>query len=216
MKTSVLSLCLLASAALFFSACAKDESAPGESTGNYSPLTTGSTWTYKYTEGSETPENYTLTATNRDSVANGRTYKVLTSSDGSANRYLAKIGSDYYRFASFPDLGINSFEELYLKDNKAVNETWTATAAINYGGFNINADLTYTIKGKAETRTVNGKAFDNVTHVRLDISVAGSPSGGGDFYYQEGVGLIENNISVTSPLGQSFMSKEELISYEIK
>lgn len=216
MKTSVFSFCLLASSVLFFAACEKDESSPGESTGNYSPLTTGSMWTYKNTEGTNAPKNYTLTAANRDTVANGRTYKVLTSSNGSANRYLSKTGSDYYRFASFPELGIGSFEELYLKDNKAVNETWTATAAINYGGFTINADLTYTIKGKGERRTVNAKAYDDVTYVRLDIKVAGEPAGGGDFYYQEGVGLVENNVSLRSPLGQTFTSKEELVSYDIK
>jgi hypothetical protein len=213
MKKIFYSFCLIISTTVFLTQCKKSDSTPIAAS-NYSPLTTGTNWTYKYTEGSAS-NTFKLTVTNRDTIANGRAYKVLSGSDGSAS-YLAKVGNDYYRFASFPTIGINSFEELYLKDNKALNETWTGTASAVYLGQNITGNLAYAVKGKGESRTVNGKAFNNVTHVRLDISVFGSGIGGGDFYYQEGVGLIEDNILVTPPLGQPFSSKEEIISYEIK
>jgi hypothetical protein len=214
MKKTVLPACLLVSTMLFFTQCKKDSST-ATTNENFGPLTTGSSWTYRYTEGTASAKTFKLTATNRDTVANGKTYKVLSNSDGSTS-YLAKIGNDYFRFASFPSISVNSFEELYLKDNKAVNETWTGSATFKYAGADITASLTYAIKGKGESRTVNGTAFTNVTHVRLDISIFGSGVGGGDFYYQQGVGLIEDNISVTPPFGTTYTSKEEILTYEIK
>jgi hypothetical protein len=214
MKKTVLPLCCLVTTMLIFVQCKKDSSAT-TSTTNFSPLTTGSSWTYRYTEGTASPQTFKLTASNRDTVANGKTYKVLTNSDGTSS-YLAKIGNDYYRFASFPSIGVNSFEELYLKDNKAVNESWTGSATFKFGGADVTANLTYVIKGKGESRTVNGTTFNNVTRVRLDIAIFGSGIGGGDFYYQDGVGLIADDIRVTPPFGSTYTSTEEIITYEIK
>lgn len=215
MKNTFYSICLLAITLVVFPACKKDGSVPTSTAPNFGPLTTGSSWTYKYSEGSSSSGTFKTTATNRDTVANGKTFKVLSNSDGSSS-YLAKIGNDYFRFASFPSIGINNFEELYLKDNKAVNETWTGSATFKYSGQTITATLNYTIKGKGESRTVSAKVYNNVTRVRLDIFVFGSGVGGGDFYYQEGVGLIEANILVTPPFGQPYTSKQEILSYEIK
>lgn len=221
MKKVFSNISLVIAAMIFFTQCKKDNSSPANSTPNFSPLTAASSWTYKYTEGSVS-SNFKLTATNRDTVANGKTYKVLTSSEG-GNTYLSKVGNDYYRFASFPSIGINSFEELYLKDNKAVNDTWTGSTNFKYNNTDVTANLAYLIKGKGGTHTVNGKAFNNVTHVRLDISImafgVSFAVGGGDFYYQEGVGLIDDTILVTPPPligGQPYSSKQEITSYEIK
>jgi hypothetical protein len=216
MRKARLSVWLLASAIIFFTACSKDDSTPSTS-GNFNPLTTASTWTYAHTETGTAAYNFTLTATNRDTTANGKTYKVLTNSVG-ANNYLGKVGSDNYRFASFPTLGINSFEELFLKEDKNVNDSWSNSVNVTISGFPVAANLTYTIKGKGESRTVNGKPFNNVTYVRLDLSV-GLPVGGGDFYYQDGVGLIEDIIAVTPPVGLpvgSYNSHDQIVSYDIK
>ncbi|MDB5249988.1 MAG: hypothetical protein JWQ40_4382 [Segetibacter sp.] len=218
MKTSYLSLSLAALTTFVFTQCKKDDAGPAPV--NFSPLTTSSSWTYKYTEGSRAATTFRLTALNKDTiVASGKTYKVLTSSDGGPNNYLGKDGSNYYRFASFPSLGINNFEELYLKDNESVNGKWTGEANINYMGAALKANLVYTIKGKGESRTVLGKAYNNVVYVRLDIALFGSNAGGGDFYYAEGIGMIENTILVTPPPitgGQPYSSHQELVSHEIK
>jgi hypothetical protein len=217
MKKSFLPIYLVFSVMIFFAYCKKDSGTPAAAAPNFSPLTPGTNWTYKYTEG--TVSSFKLTVTNRDTVSNGKTYKVITSTDGTTT-YLAKVDNDYYRSASFPGIGVKNFEELYLKDNKAVNDTWTGTATINVSGQNITANLTYTIKEKGVSRTVNGTPFNNVIHVRLDIAVFTLPVGGGDFYYQDGVGLIEDGISVTPPAllggGPAYNSKQEIVSYEIK
>ncbi len=218
MKTSFLSVCLIASSLFLFVKCKKDDASPTTATVNYSPLTTGSSWTYDYTENASAKQPFTLTVTGKDTVVNGRTYKVLTSSDDTENKYLAKSDSNYYRFASFADIG--SFEELYLKDNRDVNSTWTSAQTFNYSGSAIPANLIYTVKEKGVSHTVNGTAYNDVIHIRLDISVmlpiiGNSNIGGGDFYYAKDIGLIENSISVGA-LGQTFTSTEQLTAHQIK
>ncbi len=53
--------------------------------------------------------------------------------------------------------------------------------------------------------------------VRLDLSIAGLGTiGGGDFYYAEGVGLIENALNVTVP-GQAVINQTQVLTaYSIK
>jgi hypothetical protein len=214
MKKLVLSLCF-AAGILSFTGCSKDDN--DSPTGpDYAHLTAGSSWTYKFTEGTSPSETFKLTVANKDTVANQKTYKVITRSDGGANNYTGKVGNDYYRFASFPDLGINSFEELYLKADQPVNATWNNQANVVFGGTPIPANLTYTIKGKGESRTVLGNSFNNVIRVRIDISASGLGLGGADFYYAEGIGLIESDIAVTAGFGQNYTAKQELISSDLK
>lgn len=204
-----------AASLLIFSGCKKDDDNGDENKpADYSPVTTGSTWTYQPSMG----PSYTLTATSRDTTAMGRTYKVLASSNG-VNQYHSKSGSDYYRFGLIPGLGAQGFEELYLKDNQDVNAIWQATQNFTYPGipFPLTASLKYTIKEKGVSRTVSGNTFSNVIHIRLDISVISiGPVGGGDFYYAAGVGLIESSLVITAQ-GQTLADQSELLtSYNIK
>lgn len=200
---------------LIMAGCGKDNSTPGGTASvNFSPLTANSTWTYLNTPGS----SFTLTATNRDTVANGKTYRVLSNSTG-GNNYLGKSGSNYYRFGTIAQLNISAAEELYLKDDQPVNATWLATQSFTVPGIPLplTANLNYSIKEKGISRTVASKAFSNVSHVRLDISITGLGSiGGGDFYYAEGVGLIENGIKINVP-GQAAIDQTQVITaYTIK
>lgn len=216
MKISFLSFCLLASSVFLFTECKKDDTPSANTPANYSPLTVGSNWTYNYTEGTSSPDMFTLTVTDKDTVVSGKTYKVLSSSDESGNNYLAKIDSNYYRFASFP--GIGSFEELYLKDNLPVNGTWRDSTSFSIPGSPVplTADLTYFVKEKGISHIVNGKTYNDVIHINVTISVFSLSFGGGDFYYAKDVGMIANNILLTPPGEAQFTSKQELESHEIK
>jgi hypothetical protein len=179
---------------------------------DYMPLTPGSTWTY-----SSSGSSFTLAATNRDTVANGKTYRVVTNSAGS-NYYFGKNGNEYYRYGALAALNLSGVEELYLKDNLDVSGTWATSQVFNAPGIPIplTANLTHAIKSKGGSRTVSGKTFNDVIHVRLDISVTGFGSvGGGDFYYAKNIGMIENTFSVTLP-GQNIAQSQLLIGYEIK
>lgn len=217
MKSFFLSFCLVASTVFLFTRCSKDDNTPSANSNvNYSPLTIGSNWTYNYTEQSSTPETFTLTVTDKDTTVNNKTYKVLSSSDDSGNQYLAKVDSNYYRFASFP--GIGSFEELYLKDNRPVNSTWTNSTTFTLPGapFPLTADLTYKLQEKDISYSVNGKTYNNVIHVNVAISVLTQNFGGGDFYYAKDIGLIESTVLLT-PIGQSaYTTKQQLVSADIK
>lgn len=201
-------------AVLSFSGCKKDSVNDDNKPADYSPVTTGSTWTYQPNMGPA----YTLTATDRDTTALGRTYRVLSSSNG-INQYHSKSGSDYYRFGLVPGLGTQGFEELYLKDNQDVNAIWQITQNFTYPGIPIplTAGLKYTVKEKGISRNVAGKDFSNVIHIRLDITVTSiGPVGGGDFYYAAGVGLIESSLLLTAQ-GQVLANSTELLTgYNIK
>lgn len=220
MKKPLLNLLSLVFLALTFTGCSKDDdNDPTPATASYNPLTVGTNWTYTATEGNSAPATFKLTVTNKDTTAGTRTYKVLTNTAGQ-NNYMANSGNSYYRLASYPTFGINNFEDLYLVDNKNVNETWTSTASFSFSGLPLTATLLYTIKEKGITRTVSGKNYTDVIHVRLDLSVTNFGNvGGGDFYYANGVGMIENTILITPPLLlglPNYNYKQLLTASEIK
>jgi hypothetical protein len=177
------------------------------------PMTAGSTWTYQPSQGSA----YTVTATNKDTVALGKTFKVFTNSNG-GNRYQMKSGNEYYRLTIIPTIAPNGFAELYLKDNQPVNTTWKTTLPVTIPNIPIPvpADLNYTIKAKDTTVTVNNKVFNKVIRVRLDVSIPTfGPLGSGDFYYADKVGLIESKFQIDLQ-GQQVNQSEVLTSYTIK
>jgi hypothetical protein len=135
------------------------------------------------------------------------------------NSYLGKNGNDYYRFGSFSVPGLSGVEELYLKDNQPVNAIWSTSQSVTVPNvpFPLTANLGYSIKSKGESKTVNGKQYANVIYVRLDITVIGFGTiGGGDFYYAEGVGLIEGRILITIPGQAPITESQTLISHSIK
>ena len=134
MKRGCLSLWSIAFFLFLGAACQKNfDFSSANAGGNFSPLTTDNNWTYKFTQGDSFSDTFTLTATGKDTSINAKTYKVLSYSNGRENNYMAKIGSDYYNFTSFPGSGSEKFEELYLKDNLPVNSTWTSSIAIAAG-----------------------------------------------------------------------------------
>lgn len=209
-KTFAVIIC----ATLLLAGCKKDSNDQTSSTTDYSPMTAGSTWTYQSSAGG----SYTLTATSRDTVALGRTYKVFTSTTG-VNSYYAKSGNDYYRFGNIPGITANGFEELYLKDNQDVNALWQTTQSVTVPGapFPVDIALKYTIKEKGISRTVNNKTYNDVVHVRLDLSnIFLGSLGGGDFYYANKVGMIENSIIINYQGQQVVNSTETLTAYTIK
>ena len=210
---------IIACFALVVSCKKKADAVPVPS--DFGPLTTGSTWTYQSTTAGSPSTSYTLTATNRDTSINGKSFRVLTNSTG-PNNYRNKTGNDYYSFGSFQALNLK-LEQLYLKDNVDVNATWQSTQAFTVPQFPLplTATFIYILKEKGISRNVNNKAFTNVIKVGLNISVSGGIGAvaNADFYYAPGVGLIENTYNVNAiPLAQVSASSttEILTSYSIK
>ena len=207
--------------------CKKDSGTPTP-TVKFMSLTTGSTWNFKLTNNPSSTSipitNYTLTATSGDSVANAKTYKIFTNSSG-ANEYYNIIGSDYYTYRKLPAaLGGTSIEVLYLKDNAALNDTWSQTTPITVSGFTLSLTLINKIAQKGISKTVNGIIYTDVIDVETSLSVSGIPvpytlTSDIHYYYAPKFGQIENKIkidlTVTGLPPTNFDQKTELQSATI-
>jgi hypothetical protein len=212
-------LAFIALTSLFvFGKCKKDSTPTG---GNFLPINAQTSWTYAQTGGAT--GSYTLTVKGTDTVINGRTYKVLTNTAG-ANNYWAKSGNDYFRTGLLPaGFSASLLEELYLKDNISVNGTWNSSTVVNIPGTgNVNIAMKYTIQELGANRTVASKVYSNVTKVRLDLNATTATLpipvsiGGGDFYYAEGIGMIQYTLTVNIPMSPTINQGADLTSYVIK
>lgn len=182
----------LAAVLLLMAGCKKNNDTPP---GDYSPLTAGSTWTYQTTTNGSASGNYTLTASNRDSMVNGKSYRVITSTSGN-NSYRFKSGNEYWSFGTVPAVNLQ-VEQLYLKADAAVSNTWQSTENVTFQGFPLVATLLYTAKEKGVSHTAGGVSFSNVMRVGLKVNIAGiGEVVDADFYHAPGVGLIETRYEV--------------------
>ena len=186
----------------FFS-CKKDPTpAPVPDATVYMSYTPNSSWNYTVTNNiTATNLNYTITSTNRDSSINSKAYHVFTNSTGVANEYYNLTGNDYYTFRSLPTtLGGKAIENIYLKDNVAVNASWNQSYSINVSSIPITVNIINTITEKGISRTVNGIAYTDVIHVTttLQVTALGVPLPAGavitdiQSYYAKKVGMIES------------------------
>ena len=213
---------------LLLAACSKDNSpGGGTTTPNYQPVTAGSTWTYESTNKlTSAKSSYTLTATSGDSAINGKTYKIFTNSGGS-NDYYYNNGTEYYQFGGIAGITGNT-ELLYLKSNVAVASGWNETKTVTIPGLGTaNVKLGYTLVEKMANLTVEGVTYNDVMHVKVDlsdISVSGIPvtisSQDLHFYYAPNVGRVKSviKLTLTPPIGSPIVTESEtnLKSYTIK
>lgn len=216
-----------------FVQCKKDsgsENNPPVTPKNYLPVTAGSTFTY-HSVINTSATDYTLTATSGDSLVNGKSYTKFTGSDGET-RYYRRVGVNYYQVSSLPTLpGSPVFEDNYLNDSLPVNATWNVQFQFtNPLGFpaQLTAVGIYKIIEKGISLPVNGTTYKDVIHVRLtDVSgyaVLSDPPlvtgvATGDFYYSQGVGLVQGSLAVAdnSSYGIAAYNKvESLKAYTVK
>ena len=198
---------------LSFLSCKKDEKKVAE-VPNYFPSTVGSNWTYQPSQGA----SYKITATSKDTMALGTSYKVYTSTDGQ-NRYRTRLNNEYFQFLAIPQFLPNGVNELYLKDNQPVGATWSLSQTVTLPNipFPVNINLAYSIKTKDTTMTVNNKAFIKVIKVGQIISVQGFGNiGTSSFFYADKVGLIRSEVNVSIPGQPATNASETLLSHEIK
>lgn len=188
--------------------CTDDDPDPtNPSATSYMTLTVGSSRSYELKNNTPpvATTNYTVTATNRDTTVNGRTYRVFSTSSG-GSEYYAQTGSDYYTYQILPiAVGTTNVEILFLKDNASVGATWVAaTAPLTVPGIPIPLTITInnTLAEKGITRTVNAKTYTDVIKVTSTIAVTGLPgvTSAIEYYYAPKYGLIENSVMLSSAL----------------
>lgn len=153
--------------------CQKETSVPTVTASSYMSMTANNSWNYETTDNIlKDSTEYTLTSTNRDSAINGKSYHIFTKTAG-ANQYYNLSGNDYYTFQNLPvTTGINSIESIYLKDNVALNGTWSQSYTINASGVPLTINLLNTIAQKNTSLTVNGINYTDVIQVTTSLSAS--------------------------------------------
>ncbi|MBC7626646.1 hypothetical protein [Ferruginibacter sp.] len=185
------------------SSCKKNSTSPVTESSKYMNFAANSSWNYEVLNNlTSLTTSYTLTSTSRDSTINGKTYHVFSNSSGSANEYYFLSGSDYYNFQTLPaTLSSNAIENIYLKDNAAVNTSWSQSYAVMATGFPLTITIVNTITQKGISKTVNAIVYTDVVHVTssLSVSVLGVPLPAGavtsdvQSFYAKKYGLIQSS-----------------------
>jgi hypothetical protein len=176
----------------------------------YMSMTAGDSRTYETTDNTATPTPLTTINTSvsstRDTSILGKTYHVFTNSNGSANEYYNKTGSDYYTFRAISAaLATPPIEVIYLKD-AAASTSWSQTVNVPLSGVPTTVPVVFTniVAAKGLTRTVNGKTYTDVVQVTTTAVVTGLPAGSVitdiQSYYAPKFGLIENKNKISLPL----------------
>lgn len=200
-KATFFLICFFVYITLSSSNCNKKSNQTPEPEFSYQPVTTGSQWNYTTTGsigGTSANAAFTLTATSKDTLSGGRSYKVFTNSIG-PNEYYNKSGSDYYRIASLAALP-QPVDVLYLKDNQPAGFIWSETKNFTITGvpFPIPATLTFTNARVKYDTSFNGNNFKDVIRVRLTLSIPGITIDNNDITYlfAKNVGMIANKVNV--------------------
>ena len=220
----------LATAIILFSCSKSDDPAPvNPAADKYMSITNGSSWNYAYIDIADPTNNnnYTLTSTNRDTAAAGKSYHVFTNSGG-GNEYYNISSSDYYTLQAF-SLGTTdtTLENLYLKDGAAAGTSWAQNYSLNFG-LPVDITITNKIQEKGISKTVGTITYSNVIHVVTTIAIptlATLPGGGTittdiHYYYAPKYGMIQNDakIDLVVPLvsiDQHTNSQTKLVSATI-
>lgn len=173
----------------------------GTSGATYQPTTTGSEWNYTTTGTTASgPVNssFKLTATSKDSVANGKTYRVFSNSAG-ANEYYVKVGNDYSRISVFPGLE-QQIELLYLKDNLSAGGSWSETKNVSVQSTVVPVNITYTVIGSKFDTSFAGNDFKEVVRIKVTPAITGLTFQENNITYifAKNVGMIANKVRLKS------------------
>lgn len=188
----------------------------------YQPTTAGSEWNYTTTGSTASgPVNTTfkLTATSKDSVSNGKTFRVFTNSAG-ANEYYVKVGNDYSRISSLASL-TNQVELLYLKDNLSAGGSWSEIKSVMITGapFAVDVNITYSIVSNKFDTSFNGNDFKEVIRIKVTptTSLITIEENNITYLFAKNVGMIANRVRLkASTLGMDVNTETKLGAFIIK
>lgn len=181
---------------------------------SYQPVTANSTWTYQLTDYLGTSSTSTMTMTGNQSTINGKVYSEYSN----VSDFGTQTGYYYYANNLYIQRESTSSDDddiPYLKDDVAVNGTWTGSA-ITPPGVPGTGTYTGTLKEKGITKTINGLTFNNVYHTQvvLTYTIAGvilPADDTTDYYIAKGIGIIEVDTNTGG-----LTTKTTISSYNIK
>ena len=184
--------------------------------GEYLPLTDGSTWKYNYASDGGTTDTLIIKMTGGTTVINNKTYYNAASTfrQGTSLGYF--YSGNHFYVTRTADGGFGSVELQLLNDTASVGYQWITIPTENgtLGGTPVRT--INTIKEKNINRTLNGKTFTNVIHTQVELQY-NNGSGFGttvtyDFYLAKGIGLIESDSNTEDILHET----ETLFDYSVK
>ncbi len=195
---------------------------PGTPASTYQPTTAGSEWNYTTTGTTASgPVNTTfkLTATSKDSVSNGKTFRVFTNTAG-ANEYYVKVGNEYSRISSLASL-TNQVELLYLKDNLNAGGSWSEIKNVMITGapFAVDVNITYSIIGSKFDTSFNGNNFKEVIRIKVTptTNLITMEENNITYLFAKDVGMIANKVRLkVSSLGMDVNTETKLGVFIIK
>jgi hypothetical protein len=215
MKKNILTLIAILS---IFSACKKDSNNnnnPGNNTGDYQPLTTGSVWTYEteyYGIGNSVDKETSVnTITGVTKVFDGKKYsEINVVSEGDEEKQYLGINNHVY--SSRTQDGDDVTELPYFDDTKAPGESFITTLSTG----EVDARIKTTVAEKGISKVIAGKTYNNVVHTVSEVQFKNganyTTTATTDFYIAKGVGLI----AIYAKAGTNNILKSELKSYVIK
>ena len=202
---------------LIASCSKKNNPGPSTSSDSYLPVSSGSQWTYNDVVNGNASQ-LVVTMTGGTSLINGKTYYAGTSTSsakGTTTGYFYSANHAY----SFRATSVTANVTLELQmgnDQQAVGYSWITTPTDNGTINGVSAQTVNTIKEKNITKVVNGKTFNNVLHTQValqyDFGAGFQDVAVYDIYLAKGVGLIENDTSISG----SPYEVETITGYTIK
>jgi hypothetical protein len=201
----------------------KDDEEPQPATtasNDYFPTTAKSSWEY----GGDDP--YKGSVSGATKVIDGKTYFELETTRGTdvQKSYLRKENGAYWALGM---MNSESIEMVVLKDNVPVGNSWEYRIPFDQMELEglteedkqaleifegLETKIKYTIAEKDITKTVEGKSYNKVIHVKYDASVTffgqDMPLATSHYYFAKGIGLI------LSDLGE--YGQYPLLKYDIK
>jgi hypothetical protein len=144
-----------------------------------------------------------------DTIIDGYSCKILervvTGNASSTDRYYSYCGPGGYMQRDFFIPGYNVVLDslVYLKDDLNAGDMWSNTFNGTFNNLMVTADYENFYVNTQTTRVVNGETFNNVIQTRVDLYTEITGFGGRqltgsyNYYFAEGVGLIENDINNT-------------------
>ena len=154
---------------------------------NYFPLTINSNWTYSNIGGTPS-DSVTTNVIDYSPTLAGATYNSIEqtrTTSGSvidSSYYRKPPGGDYYQYINFQKLfGFDQYvggEFIFLKDNLAVNQTWTSpTISGTIGGVAISGYAKMTIIAKnVPVTSISPFNFPDVIKVKYEYFISGTSS----------------------------------------
>jgi len=188
--------------------------------GTYSPVTTGTYWTYKVVLGTSV-DTTTNTMSGSTTTINNKIYSVVNAksvTNGASLGYFSNVNHVYTLASPVPG-SVLILEFQYLIDNVAVGANWTTLLSPSGTINGVPARLLGQITEIGINKTVMGVTFNNVIHTTLQLQYN---YGSGyqtnttyDYYVAKGIGIIEIDSIVGLPGFPSVTGQTAIISYKI-